>query len=181
MNFKLLRRMIVCACVFLSAGAFADGTPLFKAQLPANREVTSFQPDEIKRIAMHRDIPNVRSVSVVSIEKNAIFSNVISVTLPTGEVLTFIKTGDETIKSGLLDEKERAKAPESYHWYGKTTNNIYLNVAISGANVVSGGISGRGLRWNIHRLNDQYQLLVNTDMSVPFTQDATPAASGVGK
>jgi len=159
MNSRLLRVMIVCTCTFLSASAFADGTPLFRS-LRADQEAATFTPNERKRIEELRKLPGSRRSSVISFDRNSVLSNIIVVSTLDGEQVTFtkVRSGMEEVPNLTTGEKH-----QSFVWIGKSPKGGEIVIATSSTGI-SGVINVPGQRGLFIRgINDSYQLLVEDD------------------
>lgn len=153
--------------------ALADGAPLLQ-YLRADQEESSLAVADRKRIADERAHPFIRSVSVVSIDKAALLANVLVISTPSGEVLTFTKTTAETQEGVRYEGKKIAETFTTFIWAGKSATGGEV-VLSSSEGVISGTIRerGRGVL-SIRGLNAKYQMLSEIDVTRVEFGDDTP-------
>lgn len=169
---NLLKAVALVALAFFTSGAFAQGALLFQPQqLSTAQEKSLLSADEQTKLASGRNRVFAKNTSVVSLDRNAFYSAVIRVPLPSGAVLSFLKTSDETTKDG------------TYLWQGKTAErNGDLTVAISSDGTVLGVVNNDGVRTSITSLSkgSKYQMMMRPTTPLP-PMHAASEAQGVKK
>jgi len=173
---SLLHATIVCLGVlFGGSSARADGTPLIKSYVGADKEAATFNAKELKRLADARSSRGARSVSVISIDRNAFLGNILTIATPSGEVLRFTKLREEYVDS----IKARPPNPKdmNYMWTGQSANGGFatFSVTADGAFIAGSVTDDQGKRFNISSVNAKNQYLVEIDSAAAeLMVDDTP-------
>lgn len=143
----------------------ADGIPLIKSYVAADKEAATFTKAEQNRLADVRASRSAGRVSITSIDRNAFLSTMLTIVLPSGEVLTFTKVREENVDP----VNARPPNPKDMHyvWVGKTTSGgeAIFSVAPDGTSI-KGNIREKGKEYFIGTINGQRQFLMEIDHSV---------------
>ena len=152
----LIRTAIVAASALLSGVAFAGGVPLFKAYVkPADEAKVLNAGDRAALVSLKTTRTNYRDVVAVSVDADAMGSNVISVTLPSGEAIEFTKdAGEAKTKLGMTT------------WIGTAKTGASLDIVAKDGEVLRGGITTTTGQFAIHRIGKGRLALARVDQSM---------------
>ena len=152
----MIRTALVAASALLSGVAFAGGTPLFKAYVKAADEARVLNTeDRAALVSLRAARTNYRDIVAVSVDADAMSNNVISVTLPSGEVVEFTKdAGEAKTKLGMTT------------WIGTAKTGASLNIVARDGEVLRGGITTPTGQFAIHRIGKGRLALARVDQSM---------------
>jgi hypothetical protein len=155
------------------AAIAADGIPLIKSYVAADKEASTFSKTELKRIADVRASRSAGRVSITSIDRNAFLSTILTINLPSGEVLTFTKLREEQVDP--TNAKPANPKDLQYVWVGTTASGgqAVFTVSPDGTSI-TGTISERGKDFFLSTLNSKTQYLMEIDNTARQTLDDTP-------
>jgi hypothetical protein len=155
MNISIVRALIICLSALFCGGAFADGAQLIKSRITRDKEEATLTVKERDSLDRVRKGHGVRSVSVVSIDRNAFLSTVISITSPSGKV------GKFTVNKTSVRENLHSW---TFSGPGPMDSAIFV---LSDEGDISGQVDMGRERFTIESINATVHVMVDVDAGAP--------------
>ena len=163
----VIRVAVVCLTALLCEGAIADGVSMFKSQLPAEREATTFSAKEMSQLERARSHFATKSVSVVEIDPAVMSANTVKANLPSGQ-FTLIRQGGGPAEFPVFQPDGKILyIVHTTSWFGWTADRMgtaAFSTTDQGGSV-SGSISYMGTNYELRGLTDRFQMLIDVDRS----------------